>query len=137
MFDDPVFRRIVTIMGWVAMAFLVFPVVLTITVSFNGSIFIEFPPKSFSLAWYTNIAEIHKIGEATLISLWIAVLTGVLTVAMSIPAAIALARHNFPGKGLLVAYLLSPVTVPNGPVQVNESGPATVIVSRHPESCTR
>jgi putative spermidine/putrescine transport system permease protein len=112
MFDDPVFRRAVTVLGWTAMAFLVFPVVLTITVSFSGSIFIEFPPKSFSLAWYANIAEIHKIGEATLMSLWIAVATGVLTVAMSIPAAIALARHSFPGKGLLVAFLLSPVTVP-------------------------
>lgn len=112
MFDDPTFRRAVAIMGWTAISFLVFPVVLTITVSFNGSMFIEFPPKSFSFAWYANIAKIHKIGEAILMSLWIATLTGVLTVAMSIPAAIALARHNFPGKGMLVAFLLSPVTVP-------------------------
>lgn len=112
MFDDRLFRRIVAILAWTAIAFLVFPVILTIVVSFNGSQFIEFPPKSFSLAWYGNIAKIHKIGESTLLSLLIASLAGILTLAMAIPAALAIARHSFPGKGAIVAFLLSPVAVP-------------------------
>ena len=87
MFDDRTFRRVITVLGWAAMAFLVFPVLLTILVSFNGSQFIEFPPKSFSVDWYANIAKINKIGEATLLSLLIASLTGILTVAMAMPAA--------------------------------------------------
>ena len=61
MFEDRIFRRVIAILGWTAMAFLVFPVLLTILVSFNGSQFIEFPPKSFTLDWYANIAKIHKI----------------------------------------------------------------------------
>ncbi len=94
------------------MLFLVFPVVLTVVVSFSGSQFIEFPPKSLSVDWYTNIAKINKIGEATLLSLLIAALTGLLTVAMAIPAALALARYDFPCKGAISAFLLSPVAVP-------------------------
>ena len=74
------------------MAVLVFPVILTILVSFNGSQFIEFPPKSFSMDWYVNIAKINKIGEATLLSLLVASLTGILTVLMAIPAALAISR---------------------------------------------
>jgi len=112
MFEDRAFRRLIAILGWTAMAFLVFPVVLTVVVSFSGSQFIEFPPKSFSLEWYANIAKINKIGEATLLSLLIAALTGVLTVAMAIPAALAIARHSFPGKSAISAFLLSPVAVP-------------------------
>ena len=112
MFDDRTFRRVVTALGWAAMAFLVFPVILTILVSFNASQFIEFPPKGFSFAWYSNISTIHKIGEATLISLLIAALTGLLTVVLAVPAALALSRYRFPGKALLTAFLLSPVAVP-------------------------
>lgn len=112
MFEDRIFRRIVTILGWMAIVFLVFPVVLTIVVSFGNSQFIEFPPKALSLDWYANIAKINKIGEATLLSLLIAAITGVLTVAMAIPAALALARYQFPGKATISAFLLSPVAVP-------------------------
>lgn len=112
MFEDRTFRRLIAILGWTAMAFLVFPVILTVVVSFSGSQFIEFPPKSFSLEWYANIAKINKIGEATLLSLLIAALTGVLTVAMAIPAALAIARNDFPGKSAISAFLLSPVAVP-------------------------
>lgn len=112
MFDDRTFRRVVSVLGWVAVAFLVFPVLLTILVSFNAGQFIEFPPKGFSLDWYANISKIHKIGEATLISLLIAALTGLLSVALAVPAAMALARYKFPGKALMTAFLLSPVAVP-------------------------
>ncbi len=112
MFDDPLFRRAVKLLGWLAIFFLVFPVMLTIVVSFSGSIFIEFPPKSFSLQWYGNIGKINKIGEATLISLGIATATGILTTLMAVPAALALARYRFPAKPVVVAFLLSPVTVP-------------------------
>jgi putative spermidine/putrescine transport system permease protein len=112
MFEDRTFRRIISALGWIAMAFLIFPVLLTIVVSFNGSQFIEFPPKSFSFDWYANIAQIHKIGEATLLSLLVAALTGILSVTMAIPAALAIARHDFLGKSAVVAFLLSPVAVP-------------------------
>ena len=54
--DVPAYRAAVSVLGWVGMAFLVFPVLLTIVVSFGGSVFIEFPPQSFSLKWYGNIA---------------------------------------------------------------------------------
>ncbi|MCY3831161.1 MAG: ABC transporter permease [Rhodospirillaceae bacterium] len=112
MFEDRGFQRVVATMGWTAMAVLVFPVILTIVVSFSGSQFIEFPPKSFSMDWYANIAKINKIGEATLLSLLVASLTGIFTVAMAIPAALAIARHGFPAKAMIVAFLLSPVAVP-------------------------
>jgi len=112
MFDDRAFRIGVHVAGWGAIAFLVFPVLLTVLVSFNGSFFIEVPPKSYSLKWYANIAEIHKIGEATLISLGIAVAAASLATLLALGAALAIVRHPFPGKAAATAFLISPVTVP-------------------------
>lgn len=110
--DDPAFRTAVSALGWGGMAFLVFPVMLTVVVSVGGSVFIEFPPKSFSFRWYGNIAEVQQIGRAVLTSLGIALATAALATSMAIPAALAIARHEFPGRGALVAFLVSPVTVP-------------------------
>ena len=39
MFEDRAFRLSVQVLGWAVIAFLVFPVLLTILVSFNGSFF--------------------------------------------------------------------------------------------------
>jgi len=112
MFNDRVFRWTVWALGAFALAFLVFPVLLTVLVSFNASFFIEVPPKAYSLDWYANIAKIHKIGEATLISFSIALVAGLLVTALGLFAALAIVRYPFPGKPAVTAFLLSPVTVP-------------------------
>ena len=112
MFEDKSFRVVVNIAGWLAMVFLVFPVILTVVVSFNGSQFIEFPPTSFSLDWYANISSIHRIGSATLISLGIGLMAAGLATVFAIGAALVLVRYPLPAKPVLTAFLLSPVTLP-------------------------
>lgn len=112
MFEDRIFRNAVGIAGWAAIAFLVFPVFLTVVVSFNASFYIEFPPKSLSLSWYANIAAIHRIGQATLISLGVALLSASIATALGVGAALALVRFVVPAKPAVTAFLLSPVTVP-------------------------
>ncbi|MCP1335570.1 ABC transporter permease [Futiania mangrovi] len=106
------FRIALAALAWASMAFLVFPVILTAVVSLNDSFFIEFPPKAFSFRWYENIAAIHRIGEATLISLTIAVAAAALATVLALGAALAIARHPFPAKPAITAFLLSPVTLP-------------------------
>lgn len=112
MFSERTYQWTVLVLGWAAILFLVFPVFLTALVSFNASFFIEIPPRSYSLEWYANIANIHKIGEATLISLGIAALAASLVTILAIATAIAIVRYPFPGKAVVTAFLLSPVAVP-------------------------
>lgn len=112
MSEDRNFRLLIAVLGWASMAFLVFPVALTVLVSFNGSYFIEVPPTSYSLEWYKNIAKINKIGEATLISFGVAIVAGTLVVIMALGTSIAIVRYSFPGKAALTSFLLSPVAVP-------------------------
>lgn len=106
------FDRIVGLMAWLALAFLLFPVVLTAIVSVNESFFIEFPPKALSFKWYLNIANIQAIGRSTLISVSIALSAALLCTTLAIAASLAISRFEFPGKALLTAFLLSPITMP-------------------------
>lgn len=106
------FDKTISALAWLALTFLVFPVLLTAVVSFNDSFMIEFPPKAYSLKWYWNIAEIHAIGVSTLISVSIALVAATLCTALAIGASLAISRYDLPGKSLLTAFLLSPITVP-------------------------
>lgn len=112
MSEDRLYRVVVAILGWGALAFLVFPVALTVLVSFNGSFFIEVPPSSYSLEWYRNLSSINRIVDAILISLVIALLAASLVTVLAIGTALAIVRHPFPGKAGLTAFLLSPIAVP-------------------------
>jgi putative spermidine/putrescine transport system permease protein len=105
-------RGVVSVAGWLAVAFLLFPVLLTAVVSFGGSPFIEFPPKSWSLEWYANIGAIHRVGAATAISLGIALGAALLATMLATGIALVLVRGAIPGKAALTAFITSPVAVP-------------------------
>lgn len=112
MSSAPLFNRLLSVAAWIAIAFLVLPVLMTALASFNHSIFIELPPKEYSFRWYTNIAQIHRIGEATLWSLLIGLVAAAVATVLGLGAALAIARHRLPGKPAVTAFLLSPITVP-------------------------
>lgn len=99
-------------LAWTGVAFLVFPVLFTTVVSFNGGIFIQFPPESFSLRWYENIAKIHRIGPSLAVSFGIALVAGAAATLIGVAAALALVRHRLPFKAGITAFLLSPVIIP-------------------------
>ena len=52
-------------------------------------------------------------------SVWIAILTVVVSLAVAIPAGYALARLKLPGRGLILLLFLLPQAVPNLPIYVN------------------
>ena len=106
------FLAIVHSIGWLTTVFLIFPVVLTVIVSFNSSFFIEFPPRAFSTDWYGNIAKIHRIGNATVISALIALASATVATLFGICASLALVRTELPVKAALTAFLVSPITIP-------------------------
>lgn len=99
-------------LAWTGIAFLVFPVLFTVIVSFNGGIFIEFPPRSFSLRWYENIARIHRILPSLAVSFCVALAAATAATLIGIAVALALVRHHLPFKATITAFLMSPVTIP-------------------------
>ena len=101
-----------TAMAALVYLFLLVPSVLVIPVSFNTEDQIQFPPSGFSLRLYDQFFG----SPAWTVPLWhsveVALCTTVLALAISVPAAYAMVRKEFPGKRALVLLLLSPAAIP-------------------------
>ena len=95
---------------FLAFAFLLAPVCIVIIVSFNGGPVLSFPPTHFTTHWYALIKP--EFFAALNVSLIVAGATALLSVALGLPAALALSRGRFPGRDGLNSILLSPLVVP-------------------------
>jgi putative spermidine/putrescine transport system permease protein len=92
------------------MIFLVAPVLIIMSTSFNGTPYMEFPPKSFSLRWYTNFFTSPHWYQTAVTSLKGLDLKAVGKNGLT-AAAIGIVRGSF-GAPALEAFFVSPMVVP-------------------------
>lgn len=97
--------------------YLVFPLLVTIPISFNPVRRIEFPPSGYSVTWYRDFLGIGEENRnsrwlgATWLSIRIALATSALSTVLGGLAAIPVARVQFRGKNVIQTMLLLPVIV--------------------------
>ncbi|WP_373376931.1 ABC transporter permease [Cupriavidus nantongensis] len=94
-------------------AFMVAPLLVVVAVSFTGKGYISMPTDGLSLRWFRAIADAHEIVDAIWLSLTLGLVSATIAVALAVPAALALIRHRFPGRGALMAFFLSPLMIPH------------------------
>jgi putative spermidine/putrescine transport system permease protein len=92
--------------------FLVCPALVVIPVSFTSGNFISLPPEGFSLRWYAVYLGDSQWTNATLLSLLVALLAGLLTILIGTAAAFVLVRNPPAGKRLILGLFLAPLIVP-------------------------
>lgn len=96
----------------VTFVFLLGPFLIILLSSFSADSIMRFPPRGFSLEWYTKVFGIRMFRT----TFWISLKTGLAATAtallMGVPVAYALVRHKFPGKALLEVFFSSPAIVP-------------------------
>jgi spermidine/putrescine transport system permease protein len=93
-------------------AFLYLPIVTLIVYSFNGSGVGGFPPHNLTLDWYRTLFGDDAIWTSVLNSLLVAVSAVAISLSFGVPAALALDRAHFPGKGLFRRLVLLPLILP-------------------------
>jgi len=93
-------------------AFLYLPIAVLILYSFNGQGVGGFPPHHLTLDWYRILFTDAAIWDAVLNSLQVALAAMVISLALGIPAALALDRVQFPGKALFRRLVLLPLILP-------------------------
>jgi len=77
-------------------------------------------PSEFGLAFWQRVFNPRGNALASLgTSVWIAVLTVIVSLAVAIPAGYALARLRLPWRGAILLLFLLPQAVPNLPIYVN------------------
>lgn len=98
--------------GWLAILYLALPLAVIIGVSVTESAYLKFPPQGFTLKWYGEFLKDPSYLRAIWTSASLAVAATGLALALGIPAALVLARTQFPGRRALGAFFLSPLVLP-------------------------
>lgn len=93
-------------------AFLYLPILVLIVYSFNGESVGGFPPRGWTLHWYsmlmTDDALLTSVGNSVLV----AVAAVCISILIGLPAALALDRVSFPGKAAFRRLVLLPLILP-------------------------
>ena len=92
--------------------FMFAPIVATVILSFNASMFGGFPMTGFSLQWYGKLMANEPVLAAFRTSLWIALVTSAVTTAIGVVTSFALVRFEFRGKQALSTLVILPALVP-------------------------
>jgi putative spermidine/putrescine transport system permease protein len=95
-----------------AMVFILAPLLVTVAISVGTSQFAAFPPRGFTLEWYAQVLRDPDFQASLGFSTALAIGATAGALALGVPAAFALARHDFPGRGAAAAALLSPLIFP-------------------------
>ncbi|MGD8739047.1 MAG: hypothetical protein PVG34_01945, partial [Desulfobacterales bacterium] len=95
-----------------AIFFLIVPVLLLIPMSLGSAEIIEFPPSKICLDQYRKFFNHPAWQSAVLNSLQVSALTAVFSTFLGVMASLGLVWGRFKGKGLINAFIVSPMIVP-------------------------
>lgn len=101
--------RLAAICGY---ALLLAPALLVCAISFSAGDFLTFPPPGLSLRWYAALVSNAELMAALRNSAVLAAVVAVIALLAGGPAAYAIARLDFPGRGFLAGFLAAPLLLP-------------------------
>ena len=100
------------IYGCLVLAFLIFPVLIVIPVSFSPGISLKFPPQGVSLRWYNNFFNDPSWTAAAWLSVKVALMTVVASLILGGSAAFGLVRFPVIGRQFARGVLMTPLFIP-------------------------
>jgi len=100
---------------WVVIAIMFVPIFMMVLYSFNNAPTsrITFAWNGFTLYWYQNLTQVNGLGTSFVVSLEIAALSALISIAVGTPLGMALARHRFAGKSLLSGVVFADIAAPS------------------------
>lgn len=113
LWDDAMFGLALVLVA-AALAFLLMPLLVLAALSFDSRDYLgPFPPDGWSLKWYAKFfSEPYYLK-----GLWTSILTSsiatMISLALGVSAAFVIDRYRFPGKNIVSAFFLAPLTVPS------------------------
>ncbi|WP_326794202.1 ABC transporter permease subunit [Streptomyces sp. NBC_01808] len=80
--------------------------------SFGSRWFTTWLPEGWTTKWYSEAWDEFDLGQVFWVTALLSLLVVLLSVAIGVPAAYALARRSFPGKKLVLLLFLLPILAP-------------------------
>jgi putative spermidine/putrescine transport system permease protein len=97
----------------VILAFVLCPVVVVTIAAFNAKAILAFPPEGFSLRWFQKALSYGDFRSGFRSGLIVTFWASLIALGVGTAFALAIDRHDFQGKNLLAAVLVSPLVIPN------------------------
>lgn len=88
------------------------PILFLPMFSFNDSIYVKFPLSGFTFQWYGELFQREPVWNALMNSLKVGAAVSILSTAIGVFAAKAIARYRFPGRAPVVGFIMLPLVVP-------------------------
>ncbi|WP_029004422.1 ABC transporter permease [Azorhizobium doebereinerae] len=105
-------RRLYAGISVLVLGFVLLPLVVIVWVSFFENRILSFPPTGYSLSWYVRAWEQEAFRNGFLTSVETALCAVAISLALGVPASLALVRYRFPGRDAIQTLLLAPMIVP-------------------------
>ena len=93
-------------------AFLFAPLAAVMLLAFSTSQFGGFPIKGLTLRWFAALWDNAAVLAALRTSILLGLATAAIASIIGVLAALAMVRHEFPGKSWIAGVLLAPLLVP-------------------------
>ncbi|RWR09561.1 ABC transporter permease [Paenirhodobacter populi] len=110
--DNRLGRFLLWLLAALVLTFLVLPTLVVIPLSFSGSNFLEFPPRSLSLRWYENFFGSGAWMAALRTSILLGVLTPMLAVPLGFLCCVGMNRLSGKASRAIYGYVLMPSILP-------------------------
>ena len=88
------------------------PLFVLVIFSFNDSIIMGFPLKGFTLKWYDMFIHDQAAISSIVNSVNVGVVSASIATIAGLMAALAIVRHEFPGRGLYTNIMMMPMVIP-------------------------
>lgn len=107
------------IMLWTSIGLLLLPLALVVVQSFNDvPLATAAGFRGFTFEWYRRVLFDGDYTDNFLISVQLAFVTVIVALAMALPAAFAIARFPFRGRGALMTFWMLPLSLPGVAIAV-------------------
>jgi putative spermidine/putrescine transport system permease protein len=112
---------IIRFLVFCVLAFILIPIIAMISASFSGapksliaSTFetLRFPPKGFSLEWYTHLFSQPMYIQGLEVSLALGISASLSALLIAVLLSEAFTRYRLPGRNMIRSLVLSPLIVP-------------------------
>ncbi len=92
--------------------FMLAPILVVVAISFTSAGYVGFPMPGLSLRWFVRVLQYEPFLRSIRVSLEVAAGATLLACLLGIPAALALARSDRRASQAMMAYLISPLSIP-------------------------
>jgi putative spermidine/putrescine transport system permease protein len=103
---------VLSTLAGIVYALILAPIIVVVTLAFSADNYLIFPPSGFSPRWFALLASNAPLLAALRLSFTIATVVALLSLAIGVPAALALSKARFRGRETVRAVFLAPLLLP-------------------------